>query len=130
MELNTLLFLVGRIVFGGYFIMSGLNHFQHADMLSGYAASKGVKSPKMAVYFSGLLLLVGGLGVLLGVWVQLAVLCLVLFLLPVSFMMHAFWKITDQNMKMTESVNFKKNMALLGAALMLLAISTPWPLSL
>lgn len=110
--------------------MSGLNHFQHADMLSGYAASKGVKSPKMAVYFSGLLMLLGGLGVLLGVWTQLAVLCLVLFLVPVSFMMHAFWKITDQNMKMAESINFKKNMALLGAALMLLAISTPWPFSL
>lgn len=130
MEFNALLFLVGRIIYGGYFIMNGLNHFQHADMLSGYAASKGVKSPKMAVYFSGLLILLGGLGVLLGVWIQLAVFCLILFLVPVSFMMHAFWKITDQNTKMIENVNFKKNMALLGAALMLLAISTPWPFSL
>jgi len=43
--------------------------------------------------------------------------------------MHNFWKIEDQNMKMTEMVSFMKNMALLGADLMFLAISEPWALS-
>lgn len=130
MELNALLFLVGRILYGGYFVMSGINHFQHADMMAGYAGSKGVKSPKLAVYFSGLLLLVGGLGILFGVWINFAVLCLVLFLVPVTFMMHNYWKDTDTNMKMSNRINFMKNMALLGAALMFLAIATPWAMSL
>jgi len=109
--------------------MNAINHFSQADMLSGYAASQGVKSPKLAVFVSGLLLLAGGAGILLGVYVSWAVLALVLFLVPVSFKMHAFWKVSEPNMKMMEMVNFTKNMALLGAALMLLAISTPWPLS-
>ncbi|MFA4818363.1 MAG: DoxX family membrane protein [Patescibacteria group bacterium] len=126
---NELLFLIGRVLFGGYFLMNAINHFSQADMLSGYAASQGVKSPKLAVFVSGLLLLAGGAGILLGVYVSWAVLALVLFLVPVSFKMHAFWKVSEPNMKMMEMVNFTKNMALLGAALMLLAISTPWPLS-
>lgn len=126
---NELFFLIGRILFGGYFLMNAINHFSKADMLSGYAAAKGVKSPKLAVFVSGLLLLAGGAGILLGVYVSWAVLALVLFLVPVSFKMHAFWKVSEPNMKMMEMVNFTKNMALLGAALMLLAISTPWPLS-
>jgi len=33
-------------------------------------------------------------------------------------------------MKMIEMVNFMKNLALMGAALMMLAIPQPWPLSL
>ena len=124
------LFLIGRIIFGGYFLYSGINHFKNNAAMAGYAASKGVPLPKYAVYASGALILLGGTGILLGVYVKLAVLCLVLFLVPVSFMMHNFWKISDSNQKMMEMVNFTKNMALLGGALMTLAILEPWSLAL
>ena len=40
--------------------------------------------------------------------------------------MHNFWAITEPNMKMMETVNFYKNMALLGAVLMILFIPLPW----
>ncbi|HBW74118.1 MAG TPA: DoxX family protein [Candidatus Magasanikbacteria bacterium] len=126
----SLLFLLGRILFGGFFVMSAFKHFSKTDMLAGYAVSKGVKSGKFAVLFTGLLLLIGGLGIILGVYVQLAVATLVLFLVPVSFMMHAFWKDTDANMKMMNMINFNKNMALVGATLMALMITMPWPFSL
>ena len=125
-----ILFLVGRILFGGYFIMSGLNHFMKRGMLSGYAASKGVPWPALAVPLTGLLILGGGLGVILGVYVRWAVFLLAVFLIPVSFKMHNYWAVEDPNMKMVDQVNFLKNMALLGGAFMLLAISEPWPFSL
>jgi len=48
---------------------------------------------------------------------------LVLFLLPVTYMMHAFRKIQDPMVKMGEMVNFMKNHALLGAVLILLSAS-------
>jgi len=124
------LFLLGRLIYGGYFLRSGYNHLAHLSMLSGYAESKGVKPAKPAVAFSGLLLMLGGLGIITGLYIQLAVLCLALFLIPVTFMMHNFWKVSDPNMKMSEQIHFMKNMALLGAALMLLAIPSPWMLSL
>ncbi len=124
------IFLVGRVLLGGYFLRSGFNHFKHAGMMAGYAASKGVPSSKLAVLGSGALLLVGGLGILLGVYVNVAIAALVLFLVPVTFMIHAFWKVQDPMQKMGESVNFYKNIGLLGAVLMLLAIAQPWVYSL
>ncbi len=118
-----LIVILGRILYGGYFLMMGINHFRKTAMLTGYAASKGVPSPKTAVYGSGALLLLGGAGILLWQYVGWASLALILFLVPVSFKMHAFWTITDPNMKMPEMVNFLKNMALLGSALMFLGMS-------
>ncbi len=110
--------------------MSAMNHFNNNAMMAEYSKSKGVSSPKFAVFFSGLLLLVGGLGIIFGVYIKFAVLALALFLIPVSFIMHAFWKDQDANMKMMNRVNFLKNMALFGASLLLLSIPTPWFLSL
>ena len=125
----SILFLVGRILFGGYFVMSGMNHFMKMGMMSGYAGSKGVPSPKLAVIVTGLLLILGGLGILLGVYIHWAVLALGVFFVPVTFKMHNFWAVKDPQMKMMEMVNFMKNMALLGAALMTLGI-TNWSYSL
>ena len=123
------LFLLGRVLLGGYFIMSGYNHFKNLQSYSGYAQSKGVPMPKLAVLVTGAMLALGGLGVLLGVWINLAILLLALFLIFVTPKMHAYWTITDPMMQMGERVNFYKNVALLGAVLMLLAIPTPWAFS-
>jgi uncharacterized membrane protein YphA (DoxX/SURF4 family) len=125
-----ILFLIGRILFGGYFLMNGMNHLFKSAGLAGYAASKGVPQPKLAVFSSGLLILFGGVAIILGVYILYAVGALALFLIPVSFMMHAFWKISDPMQKIMEQVNFMKNMALLGAALMLLSIPMPWIMSI
>ena len=109
--------------------MNAYNHFKNLDMLTGYAQSKSVPMPKVAVFVTGAMLLLGGAGVLLGVWVQLAVLLLTVFLVGVTYQMHKYWEVTDPMMRMTERVNFYKNLALLGAVLMLLAIPVPWALS-
>lgn len=124
------LFLLGRVLLGGYFIMSGANHFKHLKMLTGYAQSKGVPMPREAVLLTGLMLLLGGLGILLGVKVACSVLLLSVFLVITTFIMHQFWKISDHMDRIGEEINFKKNMALLGALLMLLAIPLPWAMSL
>ncbi|SRR3989338_1250881 len=123
-----ILFLIGRLVAGGYYVMSGANHFMKLEMMTGYAKSKNVPLAKVAVLFSGLLLLLGGVSVLTGLYPQLGVLCLAAFFLGVTFKMHNFWAVPKEQ-KMPEMVNFMKNMALLGSALMWLAVATPWPFS-
>lgn len=123
-------FLIGRILFGGYFLMNAYNHLVKTSNLVGYAQSKGVPSPKSAVIGSGILLLIGGLSIILGVYPVIGVISLVVFLLLVSFKMHAFWNIQDPMARMGEEVNFGKNVALIGAALMLLMIAVPWVYSL
>lgn len=112
--------MLGRILLGGYFIMMGINHFMKMDMMSGYASSKGVPSPKLAVAITGLMLILGGAGVLSYMYLTWSLWILVAFLFFVSFKMHAFWKEEDPTTKMTEMQNFLKNMALLGALILLL----------
>ena len=123
------LFLIGRLIFGGYFIMNAWGHFKHLESITGYAQSKGVPSPRAAVFVSGVLLLLGGLGVVFGIAPEASLALLIIFLVPVSFKMHAFWKEEGQP-RMMEQVQFMKNLAILGAVLMLLAIPTPWAMSL
>lgn len=124
-----IIFLIGRILFGGYFLMSAYNHFTGLKGMTGYAASKNVPMPKYAVIGTGVLLGLGGIGIVLGVFPQLAILLLILFLLPTTFMMHDFWN-ADGEARQGEMINFMKNIALVGALLMLLALVTPWMLSL
>jgi len=128
--MEAILFLVARLLFGGYFVFNAVNHFTQTSAMTGYAQSKGVPAPKLAVTFTGLLLLIGGVSVLFGIYPILGATALVLFLVPVTFTMHTFWKIEDPQMKMAEKVNFTKNLALVGGALLLLAIPQPWPASL
>ncbi|MGD0037666.1 MAG: DoxX family protein [Bacteroidota bacterium] len=118
--METTLLYLGRILFGGYFAYNGFNHFKMLDMMSGYAKSKGAPMPKLSVAFSGVLLIVGGLSVLFDIFPGFGLIALALFLVPVTFIMHAFWKIQDPIAKMGEMINFTKNIALLGAVLILL----------
>jgi uncharacterized membrane protein YphA (DoxX/SURF4 family) len=99
-------------------------------MMSGYAASKGVPAPTLAVGGSGLLLLLGSLSILLGYQPYIGAIMIVVFLVPVAFMMHNFWAVSDPQAKMGERINFMKDIALAASALMFLAIPTPWPFSL
>lgn len=122
----AIVFLIGRIIFGGYFLLNAYNHLVKGGHMVGYAASKRVPSPKLAIVVSGILLLIGGISMVLGLYPLIGVIALVVFLIPVSFIMHAFWKIQDPMARMGERIAFQKNMALIGAALMMLAISTPW----
>ena len=124
-----ILFLIGRILVGGYYIFNGFNHFSKKDMMAGDAKSKGVPIPDITIPLTGLLLLLGGLSLLLGIYPYIGVALIVIFLVPVTFMMHNFWAVPKEQ-KMADMVQFMKNIALIGSTLMFLAIPTPWPFSL
>jgi putative oxidoreductase len=122
-------FLLGRLIFGGFFIMNGINHFTQKKGMTEYAQSKHIPSPEFAVTFTGALLFVSGVSIVLGIFTSIALFGLIVFLFITSFTMHAFWKDTDPASKMNNNINFMKNMALLGACLMMYFIES-WPMSL
>jgi len=106
-------FVLGRVIFGGYFAWSGLNHVLEEKQLS-----------------SGALLLAGGLSVMTGVKPRQGLAAIVAFLIPVSMQMHRFWEVDDPQQRMNDMINFTKNMALAGAALMMMQLDEPWPASI
>ena len=85
-------FLIGRIIFGGYWLMASFNHFKNLNYMSEYAKARGTPSPKLAVAGTGVILLLGGLSMLLGVYPAIGIVLLIIFLLGVSFQIHSFWK--------------------------------------
>jgi putative oxidoreductase len=113
--------LIGRIVFVVLFFGSAFGHLTQTAALAGYAQSKGVPAAKVATLVSGVVMLVGALMVLLGLWGDLGALLLVVFLLPTAFLMHAFWKETDAQAKQMEMIQFQKDLALGGASLLIFA---------
>jgi uncharacterized membrane protein YphA (DoxX/SURF4 family) len=55
---------------------------------------------------------------------------IIAFLVPTTLQMHRFWEEADAQKRRTESINFAKNVALIGAALTAMQIDEPWPASL
>ena len=122
-------FLLGRLIFGGFFLYNGINHFKELESLSKYAESKKVPAAKLGVVASGVALVVGGSSILLGVKPKIGTLAIMGFLAGVSPAMHDFWHDEDPNQRMNNMINFSKNMALLGSAMALMAVEEPWPAS-
>lgn len=109
-----LILLLGRILFAFIFIKAGLGHFSQGPI--SYAASHGVPMANILVPISGVLALAGGLSILLGFRARIGAWLIALFLIPVTFMMHDFWNVTDPQAAMMQQTNFIKNLALLGGA--------------
>ena len=109
---------VGRALFSVIFIASVFGHFTRPAI--DQAAAHGVPLATVLVPAAGVLALLGGLSVLLGYRARFGAFLLVLFLVPVTLIMHRFWGLADPQLAMMQRVSFMKNMALTGGALVLM----------
>jgi len=110
--------LLGRILFSIIFLMTIRNHFSAPAVE--YAISKGVPLAGILVPLSGAIAFFGALSIILGYKTRMGASLIIIFLLPVTFMMHDFWNLTDPMMRMTQRVMFLKNISMLGAAFIIL----------
>lgn len=109
------LVLVGRILFAAIFIAAAPRHFTAEGIA--HAAELGVPLAKLAVPLSGMMAIAGGLSVLLGYQTRAGAWLLIAFLVPVTVMMHAFWRLSDPVAVHTQQAMFMKNISMVGAAL-------------
>lgn len=114
--------LIGRILFVAVFLASGAAHLTQTRDMEGYVSSKGLGNEALLVQASGVQMLVGGLMVLFGIWMDLGFLILAAFLIPAALLFHAFWKVADPQEMNVERAQFMKNLALVGACLALFAL--------
>jgi putative oxidoreductase len=109
--------VLGRFFFALIFLLAGANHFSKQTI--GYAASQGVPLAAIVVPLSGVVAIAGGLSILLGYRAKLGAWLIVLFLIPVTLMMHKFWSVTDPMMAQIQMALFMKNVSMLGGALLI-----------
>jgi uncharacterized membrane protein YphA (DoxX/SURF4 family) len=114
--------LIARILFAFMFVMSGINHLTKTDAMTGYAQFKKVPAAKLSVQLSGVVMMLGGLSIILGVYLDLGALVLAIILVAMAVKMHDFWA-ADAASKQTELIGFLKNISMAGGALFMFAIA-------
>lgn len=119
--------LLGRVLYSAIFVLSMPGHFTSGTIA--YAAGKGVPLATIAVPLSGIIACVGGLSIILGLKARWGAWLIVLFLVPVTLMMHNFWAVPDPQAAHMQYLHFIKNASMLGGAL-LIAWFGSGPLSL
>lgn len=108
------LVLIGRILFAAIFIAAAPRHFTAEG--AAHAADLGVPLANLAVPLSGIMAIAGGASVLVGYQTRIGAWLLVAFLVPVTLMMHAFWRLDDPIAVHTQQAMFMKNLSMIGAA--------------
>jgi putative oxidoreductase len=111
------LYIVGRVLFALIFIVAAPRHFTAEGI--GHAAELGVPFAALLVPVSGLMALAGGFSVASGFGTPWGAWLLIAFLIPVTLMMHGFWRLHDPQTVHIQQAMFLKNVALMGAALLL-----------
>jgi putative oxidoreductase len=122
-------FLLGRLLFGGFFVYNGIEHLRKAKQMAPYVESKGVPAPELAIALSGIPLIVGGTSLLLGAKPKVGAVAVLGFLAGVSPIMHDFWRNEDPTERQQNLYHFIKNAALAGGALALMGVEEPWEAS-
>lgn len=113
--------LLARVLFAAIFLASGIGHLTATAAMTGYAQYKGVPAAKLSVILSGVLMVVGAVSVVLGVWGDLGSLLLAVAIAPIPVLMHKFWN-EEGEAKMNEQVQFNKTISLVGGAIALFAL--------
>jgi putative oxidoreductase len=111
------LVLVGRAAFAAIFIFTIAGHFKPETIA--YAASAGVPLAGFAVPAAGILALLGGLSVLFGYHARVGAWLIIVFLVPVTLALHAFWAVADPMGRQMQLAMFLKNVSILGGALLI-----------
>ncbi len=118
------LLIIGRVLFSLIFLGSGVaGHLLQADGTAGYAQMRGIPAAKALTQISGVLIVAGGIGVIFGIWIDLAALGLAVYVLIAAFWIHHFWTDEDQMTQQIEMTNFMKNLALAGAGIIIFTVA-------
>ena len=116
--------LIGRLLLSNLFIVSG---FKKITGFAGTAGYMAAKMPSLDPSVIKILLVItiavefgGGLMVLLGWQARWAATALLLWMIPVTYIFHAYWGLPPDQMQV-QFINFQKNMAIMGGMLYIIA---------
>lgn len=125
-------FLLIRLIFGGYFAWHGTRHLDTYSRGARIAEARrrNVPLPLFAVPAYGLMLTVGGVSVATGVFPAPGIAVLVTALILSAFLSHAWWRHRPRHGRAEVRRRFWHNVTLAVLALAFLAIPQPWPLTI
>jgi putative oxidoreductase len=112
--------LVGRILLGVFFVMSGFEKITGFSGTVGYIQGAGLPLASVVAVLTILVELGGGLMIILGVGSRWAGYALAAFSLAAALLFHAYWS-SPADQHYGQFLNFWKNVTIAGGMLMLAA---------
>lgn len=109
----------GRVLYSGTLAYMAIDGFRNNDKRVEVARSKGVPMPDVLVPFVTGLLFVANLGILFWKFPRASAGALIVFFLGTTPSIHDFWTMEGKE-RHNNKINFLKNVALLGGAILLL----------
>jgi putative oxidoreductase len=110
------IWLIGRLVLGGLFMMSGIQKLSGIDQFAASLARNGipVEIAPMLAWLGAAVETIGGLCIVLGLATSWASLVMIAFTIAAAFIAHRFWQ-APPDARMTQTAHFEKNMMIAGA---------------
>jgi putative oxidoreductase len=112
--------LVGRILLGSIFVLSGFQKLMGFSGLVTSIAGKGLPLPEVLAVVTIAIELGAGLLLVAGWKARWAALLIFLFIIPVSLTFHNFWTMEGAQAAMNK-VQFLKNVSIMGGMLLVAA---------
>jgi putative oxidoreductase len=116
MSPHELMWLLGRVLLGGLFVVAGIRHFFIFAGVAQAMAARGVPLPKLVLALGSAFEVVAGLLLILGIFVPLAALGLAVFTVLASVMLLNFWGMEGAARDNAISV-WQSNLAIIGGLL-------------
>ncbi len=114
--------LLGRLCLTTIFLMSAIgNKIPQFENVAGAMQVEGVPVPKIALAGAIAFLLLGSASLILGYKARIGATLLLVFLALATYYFHDFWTIEDAAQQHGQMIHFMKNLALMGAMLMIIA---------
>ncbi len=115
--------LLSRLLLSLPFLYSGIDKCVRWSAAQREVAASGLPATTLLHLVTVAVQLGGGLSLLVGIEARLGALLLVVFLLPVTFMYHPFWRRTGADL-VAEADHFLLNIAIIGGLLSIFALGT------
>ena len=112
--------VVGRILLGLFFVMSGFEKITGFQGTVGYISSAGLPLASVVAVLTILVELGGGLMIIFGFYARWAAYALAGFSLAAAVLFHGYWAVPEAE-KFGQYLNFWKNVTIAGGMLMLAA---------
>jgi len=110
--------LVGRILLGWLFLVSGWAKIAGVAGFAGYLAKLGVPAPQFMAWVATLAELAIGITLILGVATRYGALLGMIFLVAATLLAHRYWTYPPEQ-QMEQYNNFLKNLSIFGGMLLL-----------
>jgi putative oxidoreductase len=119
-ETQNLLWIAGRTLLGGLFVVGGIRHCFHFASLAQMMAARGVPAAKFVLFAGTVLQICAGAAVIAGIQLLWAVIALIIFTLVASVIFLNYWGM--QGMERVNAVNaLWSNVGIIGGLLIVAA---------